>query len=130
MRTEQYFLQFFDSRWIIFVRFFAICLLFVCSSQSLKWIIHHTRGNTFCNNYLRTSTYWENIFLIQCGNDGFFKRANRGLFFISLRSSQSNNTNLRQINVKNVHPVSNARIWTHDLEIMILLPKPLNQGSW
>ena len=35
----------------------------------------------------------------------------------------------RQINVKNVHPVSGARIRTHNLLVTSLLPQPLDQGS-
>ena len=36
---------------------------------------------------------------------------------------------LKQIKVKNVHPVSDAGIQTHDLLIMSLLLKPLDKGS-
>ena len=36
---------------------------------------------------------------------------------------------LQQIKVKNVHPVSDAGIQTHDLLIMSLLLKPLDKGS-
>ena len=35
----------------------------------------------------------------------------------------------QQINVKNVHPVFGAGIWTHNHLIMSLLPEPLDQGS-
>ena len=43
------------------------------------------------------------------------------LFFIYFRSFQTNNTNLKQTNVKNSHPVSGAGILTHNLLIMSLL---------
>ena len=36
---------------------------------------------------------------------------------------------LQQIKVENVHPVYGAGIWTHNLQITILLPYPLDQGS-
>ena len=36
---------------------------------------------------------------------------------------------LQNINVKNVHPVYSARIWTHNLRNMSLLPLPPGQGS-
>ena len=49
-----------------------------------------------------------------------FLRANPGLFFIYFRPFQTNNTILKQINVKkcHVHPVYGARIRTHDLLTM------------
>ena len=42
--------------------------------------------------------------------------------FIYFQAFQSNNTNLQQINVENVHPVSGAGIRTYNLLIMSLLP--------
>ena len=43
---------------------------------------------------------------------------------------QSNiNTVFQHINVKNVHPVYSAGIWTHDPQNVSLLPKELDQGS-
>ena len=43
-------------------------------------------------------------------------------------SFQTNITILQQINVKNVHPVYGARIRTHDLWNMSLVPLPLDIG--
>ena len=44
-------------------------------------------------------------------------------FIVYFRSFQINIiTNLQQINVKNVHPVYSARIRTHDLQNMNILP--------
>ena len=60
----------------------------------------------------------------------FFKWANPGLFY-RLVSVFFKQTSLQflQINVKNVHPVFGARIWTHDLQKMSLLTLPRDQGS-
>ena len=49
--------------------------------------------------------------------------------FVYFQSLQSNKSIFRQTNVKNVHPVSGARIQTHSLLILSILPEPLDQGS-
>ena len=57
---------------------------------------------------------------------GFFKKkwANPGLLFVLIFGlfKQTLLQFLQQINVKNVHPVSGARIRTHNLLITSLLP--------
>ena len=50
------------------------------------------------------------------------------LFFVYFQSFRSNDTFLQQINVKNVHPVSDDGIRTQDLLIMSLLPQVLDKG--
>ena len=51
------------------------------------------------------------------------------LFLIYFRLFKQTLQFLQQIYVKNVHPVYCAGIWTHDLQEISLLPKPLDQGS-
>ena len=53
--------------------------------------------------------------------------ANPGLFFVYFRSFETNNTIFTTM-WKNVHQISGAGIWTHDLSNMSRLPKPLDQG--
>ena len=53
----------------------------------------------------------------------FFKLGNLRLFFIYIRPFKQTLQFLQQINVdKNVHPEYGARIRTHDLRNMSLLP--------
>ena len=60
----------------------------------------------------------------------FFKWANPGHFFIYFRPSKHTLKILQQIGMwKNVHPVYGARIQTHNLWNMSLLPYPLDQDS-
>ena len=55
--------------------------------------------------------------------DIFLKKMGQsGLFFIYFHLSKQTLQFLQQINVKNVHPVSGAGIWTHNLLITSLLP--------
>ena len=59
----------------------------------------------------------------------FFKWTNPGLFFVYFCPLKQTIQFLQQINVKNVHPVSSARIRTHNLLITSLLSQPPDQGS-
>ena len=52
----------------------------------------------------------------------FLKEMGHGLCLSFFNLFNQNFTMLQQINVKNVHPVSGARIRTHNLLIMSLLP--------
>ena len=61
----------------------------------------------------------------------FLKWGILGLFFVYFRLFKQTAQFLKQNNVKkcDVHPVYGAGIQTHNLQNMILLPLPLNQGS-
>ena len=60
----------------------------------------------------------------------YFKWAIPGLFFIYFRLFSSKHYNFyNKYMWNNVHPVYGARIRTHDLQYMSLLPQPLDQRS-
>ena len=62
----------------------------------------------------------ENIY--KRSEETFFMMDHPRPFFHLFSSFQTNITILQQRNVKNVHPVYGAGIWTHDLRNMSLLP--------
>ena len=72
------------------------------------------------------------VFIVATNKQGsnFFKWANPGLFFVYFWSFQTKNSIFitNQL-LKNVYPVYNAGIWTHDLSNMSRHPLPLDQGT-
>ena len=60
--------------------------------------------------------------ILECDDecfDFFFKCEISGLFFVYFRLFKPTLKILQQINVKNVHPVYDAGIWTHDLQNLV-----------
>ena len=84
-------------------------------SFAIPLYIDYLQGSKHCKTQ-RQSWWWY-----------FFKKiAIHGLF--SIYFSKQNNTTLTTI--KNVHPVSGAGIWTHDLLNMSLLQLPEDQDTY
>ena len=50
------------------------------------------------------------------------KNGHPGLFFVYFHLFKQTSQFLQQMYVKNVHPVHGAGIWTHNLQILSLLP--------